>query len=321
MEFGRKRIILDDKLLKQEVLNKNKKLIKNNSSLSKSIEDKKRELKDISKDIDEANKTKQAISNEVILSESVIESLKDTIVKLSNDKLEANIGLKKSQSEIDNSEVILSKAEGELVKIEKTITALEAKKLTLSNLGSEISKAKQDLKKLDKENLAVKKAIADMDKENDTERKSKELHFMKLKKGLSKDIETLNNEVLKLSDEKSFLQAEAEAFKVSSNTKTKTMQAHIDKLTDQFAELDTEMRRKINDEGSRIKALEDVTNSKTRQLEGLQLEHNKAKESLEYARKRYSDWKLTALDEVARLRNKGKLENIDKAGLADVLNN
>ena len=46
----------------------------------------------------------------------------------------------------------------------------------------------------------------------------------------------------------------------------------------------------------------------------------KAQDDLNRARKRFSDWKLSAVDEVARMKNKGKLENIDKAGLRDVLN-
>ena len=33
----------------------------------------------------------------------------------------------------------------------------------------------------------------------------------------------------------------------------------------------------------------------------------------------FKDWKIEALDEVARLKIKGKIENINKAGLKDVL--
>ena len=90
--------------------------------------------------------------------------------------------------------------------------------------------------------------------------------------------------------------------------------------TDDYNNLSVEMRNKVNDESERIKNLTDVTKDKTKRLETLQTEYNKAKESLEYARKRYADWKINALDEVARLKNKGKIENIDKAGLSDVLN-
>ena len=34
----------------------------------------------------------------------------------------------------------------------------------------------------------------------------------------------------------------------------------------------------------------------------------------------FKDWKVQALDEVARKKMKGQIENIDKAGLGEVLN-
>ena len=37
-------------------------------------------------------------------------------------------------------------------------------------------------------------------------------------------------------------------------------------------------------------------------------------------KKEFKEWKLTALDELARLKIKGKISNIDKAGLGEILN-
>ena len=34
----------------------------------------------------------------------------------------------------------------------------------------------------------------------------------------------------------------------------------------------------------------------------------------------YSNWKVNALAEIARLKLKGKIENIDKVGLGEILN-
>ena len=103
MEFGRKRVVVDDKLLKQEVLKKNKKLQSDNSNLSKSIGDKKKELKEVQSQIKNAEKFKKSITDEINQSESIISSLKDSIAVLSDEKLEADIYLRKATEEVNNS--------------------------------------------------------------------------------------------------------------------------------------------------------------------------------------------------------------------------
>ena len=42
-------------------------------------------------------------------------------------------------------------------------------------------------------------------------------------------------------------------------------------------------------------------------------------ESIANIKKRFEAWKLTQLDQMAKLKLKGKIENIDKAGLRDIL--
>ena len=80
------------------------------------------------------------------------------------------------------------------------------------------------------------------------------------------------------------------------------------------------MKAKINDESDKIAKLANISETRTKQVEAMQEMSKKAQDDLNRARKRFSDWKVNAVDEVARMKNKGKLENIDKAGLRDVLN-
>jgi len=45
---------------------------------------------------------------------------------------------------------------------------------------------------------------------------------------------------------------------------------------------------------------------------------NKQKQ-IEGIQSRYENWKLTELDKIAKLKLKGKIDNINKAGLAEIL--
>ena len=47
---------------------------------------------------------------------------------------------------------------------------------------------------------------------------------------------------------------------------------------------------------------------------------DKAQEKVAKVKGDFKDWKVQALDEVARKKMKGQMENIDKAGLGEVLN-
>ena len=38
------------------------------------------------------------------------------------------------------------------------------------------------------------------------------------------------------------------------------------------------------------------------------------------SKKRYDGWKVKAMEDVAKLKLKGRLDNIDKAGLKDIMN-
>ena len=49
-------------------------------------------------------------------------------------------------------------------------------------------------------------------------------------------------------------------------------------------------------------------------------EIDRERKEVEKIKERYKDWKIGALEEVARLKLKKKIENINKAGLAEILN-
>ena len=71
----------------------------------------------------------------------------------------------------------------------------------------------------------------------------------------------------------------------------------------------TTLQAKINAAEKRLNGLKGeadaVVASKEKQIEGIQ--------------SRYASWKLNELDKMAKLKLKGKIDNIDKAGLAEIL--
>ena len=65
----------------------------------------------------------------------------------------------------------------------------------------------------------------------------------------------------------------------------------------------------------KITELEDLQGS----ADGLKRDQAILKRNMDESKERYAGWRTKALEDVAKLKLKGKLENIDKAGLREIL--
>ena len=106
-------------------------------------------------------------------------------------------------------------------------------------------------------------------------------------------------------------------------------QAEVGKLKE-IAETETKkinsVRSKCQVADKKIVKLNGVIEDKITELEDLQeivdvLKRDKAilKRNMDESKERYAGWRTKALEDVAKLKLKGKLENIDKAGLREIL--
>ena len=181
MDFGKKRVILDDKLLNQKVLNKNKKLEESNKKLTLSISDMKEELKSLGAEVKSAKKDKDSILDSVRKDKEFSSLLKEKINSLSQDKLVANNLVKEAKSEAKIFNRMTSDAERKLTAAENRLETLEKKGETFQGIYKKIKEAKIESKSIEIENLAARKAMEDMNAEWQSDCDSRENEFESLK--------------------------------------------------------------------------------------------------------------------------------------------
>lgn len=320
MEFGKKREIVDKSLLKKKVIEENKRLSCENSTLSKTIEGKKKEIKSIDKELKSIQKDKVSLQKSLDKDNEMKSLLGEKITSLSTEKKLAEMEVQDIISQVQASDKILDSAEKELNKIEKRIEHLESKKKEYTGIQSRISKAKQELKDVKLDIKASEKALEDIRKEFGDNTVKQNLEATSIKRKLKAQISKLNKEIETLTDDNESLKEESQELSSSKMSSIASMEAERIKLKDDILELQRAMRDKINDESEKIGKLANIADTRAKQVEVMQQLSKKVEKDLAKARKRYEDWRISTLDEVASMKLKGKLKRIDKAGLSDVLN-
>ena len=320
MELGRKRNVVDKSLLKEKIVEENKRLNNENSTLSKTIEGKKKEIKSVDKELKSIQKDKVSLQKSLDKDNEMKSLLGEKITSLSTEKKLAEMEVQDIISQVQASDKILDSAEKELNKIENRIEHLESKKKEYTGIQSRISKAKQELKDVKLDIKASEKALEDIRKEFGDNTIKQNLEATSIKRKLNTQITKLTKEVESLTGDNELLKQESQELSANKVSSIAFMEAERVQLKDDLDDIKRVMKAKINDESDKIGKLANIAETRTKQVEAMQEMSKKAQDDLNRARKRFSDWKLNAVDEVARMKNKGKLENIDKAGLRDVLN-
>ena len=320
MELGRKRNVVDKSLLKKKIVEENKRLNSENSTLSKTIEGKKKEIKSIDEELKSIQKDKVSLQKSLDKDNEMKSLLGEKVTSLSTEKRLAEMEVQDIISQVQASDKILDSAEKELNKIEDRIEHLESKKKEYIGIQSRISRAKQELKDVKLDMKASEKALEDIRKEFGDNTIRQNLEATSIKRRLNTQITKLTKEVETLTDDNELLKQESQELSANKMSSIAFMEAERVQLKDDLDEIKRVMRSKINDESEKIGQLANITDTRAKQLEAMQEMSRKAKEDLEKARKRYEDWRVNTLEEVANMKLKGKLERIDKAGLSDVLN-
>ena len=320
MEFGKKKVqIIDKSLLKKKVVEENNRLSRENSTLSKTIESKKKEIKSLDKELKSFQKEKVSIQKEIDKDNEMKSLLGEKILSLSTDKKIAEMELGDMISQVKASDNILIGAEKELNKIEKRIEYLEKKKKEYTGIQSRINKAKQELKGVNLDIKASEKALDDMHKEFNGESKQQELQAASMKRKLKDEIKSLTKEVEDLAIANKVLQDESAKLSVDKVNSIAAMEREKHSLKEDMLELEASMKARINDESDKILKLGNIIEINSKKAEAMKALSDKAEKDLERARKKYANWRVNVAEEVANMKLKGKLETIDKAGLADVL--
>ena len=279
------------------------------------------------------------------LSESV-NLLKQEIKSLKSDKKQAEKDLHSSRADCEAVFNELESAGKELAAVQENIPSAEAKLKGLLEASSETYSSS-------------KKLNSDISKlQNKHESLSSEIGYFNEKKKehklLTKSLEMLKVDTEHCSDELSKLKASKSRFKKQTDTAAKKcnemiskhdqVKSDLGKATELFkAELkiiEKELsiakaqcgknkillQDKIIEKNLELDEIDSIVSKAKNELSVLEKKISVAKNNvleeedrIETVKENFEEWKISAVEELARMKLRGKMKNIDEAGLKDVL--
>jgi len=303
--LGKPRIPIKASDLKQAVLKKNKFLESKNKVLESSVKDKEKELKSLEKEYNSETKKLASLSKDVQFEEERVQKIKSGA--FSSKRL-----LDEQLKKVDKAEKELCEYEGAVEKLEDKESKLLDKIATL-----ELYKSKCEDSKTELASIHVKKdnLLDELDSINSNinvtveEGKKKVAYFEDQYDDLEERAK--KHEEMVYQFEQRLIETQ-DLFKDEDN-----------KLKELFAKSKVE-KEQANNELQAIKNLcnnsEDEYIKWEQKVAKAKTKADKEEDRNVKAKEKFSKWKIGVLEEVARLKLKNKVDNIDKAGLSDILN-
>ena len=303
--IGKRKILISNKDLNKAILKKNKSLDARNKTLDKNIKNKESDIKWLDKETKSLNNNIKSLSKEISSSKSLLSKEKLKLYDMSKnvkDRESHTLTLKNEESSINKNVEKLNK---EALKLNTDIAYLETKKKKADDLIGDVDYF-QEQKRLLENNLSSIKKEYKATKEDIS---NQELYLKNTSIAHQEKIDEMSSEFIELSE------------KIESTKKELTSEEFEHKRT--CSKLDEEKE----DKSLELKSVESLVNKKEdeyitweRKLENLQASCESENTRIAKVKKNFEKWKINALEEVARMKIKRKMENIDKAGLTEILN-
>ena len=284
--------------LDQDISNKKKSL----SSVSKEISSNEKELKSIASAIQSEKHDAFEVRADARKERSKLSKLKTQVAEaVSNeDKAQSNLNNLTKESELlakkiakMNDDIAIASTIKEEIKILKSDKKIELKEL--DKVGSEVKDIKAELPKLQADSIKKKKSHKELLAKLDSEAELKQKLLDAVDGEYTIKIAELNTRVSGLKDLIKDKEQEAEVIESLIKQREYT-----------YVEIETKFKQAEN-------AL-----MFARELTDKEIEREKSEK--ENIKKKFNLWKMSVLEEVARMKLKKKIEDIDKAGLAEILN-
>ena len=280
-----------------------KAIVKKNKELKASISTLKKSEKELQVRIDNAKKTLKKSEDLIFDKQMALDSIDVTLLKkedILKDKEEQlkevinSLSLQMSErvlitEEIASKEEVLDKYKQDLTDLQIKIKDLESKEQVLADIQEDIKKYR---KTASVARSSAKKAKADCKL---IQAKSNEEI-----KSIQENVDYHNRALIDIEDQLK-----------SKVIEYKNINTNQDKA---FAEREEQLRFALD----KKKDMETAISNYDKEIKDLQNLLDLKKKEIQKVKSDYKSFKLKAFDEMARLKMKGKLENKDKAGLADV---
>ena len=301
---SKKKVVLSKKDLKTAIVNKNEALKKANKNLQSDIKSLKAEKKQADKDLltvradcEDAFNEMDSAKTELSAINNHIESEKKSLDKIRSNKSKATYAIKKMEK------TLLSNQE-ENDRLVSDIISLKNEKEEFSSLTSELKSIQMDIDSNKKELDKIKASKKRFKKQVDNCAKNCNEMLAKQKKIQ----DSLNDENAKYNAEMEVINKD---LSISRSQCAKDKLALNESLAEKNIKLDETDSMIMKAEKEYIGLEKKIGIAKNNILE----EESK----IEDIKERFEAWKVSAVEEVARMKLRGRIENIDKAGLKDVL--
>tara|TARA_R100000742_G_C4276028_1_gene96842 strand:+ start:682 stop:1641 length:960 start_codon:yes stop_codon:yes gene_type:complete len=314
--IGSKKPVIKKSDLNKLIVNSNNKLKNRNISL-------KSKNSELEKDI----KLKESELFDLIAGKkSSIESLDKEIKSYESVKIEAYNKATDASNKLAviNSDVntLTEKEAGLLKDIDKLYIENAKQGKLLSNTENALQKAKDNKKEVASELKESKKALSDAKEEYNSFMKSiedkgheanlelKEKHALIDSLGL--ELENLNQESISLSLENKGLKESIKDIESQISDKVKSADKEISTRKENAD-------KALNLKRAELKKVTQILERNQKLLVDVENELNNSDAKLSKTKERFQAFKVSALESVAKMKLKGKIDTIDKAGLKDIL--
>ena len=314
--FGPKKTKVSKKDLKKAIVNANDKMRAANARMKLDIAAGKDKLKSIEKDYDSYKKALEDTKEVQVLANNELEgtqfeiteaqtTVKEVLSKLSNVTEESH-SLEKSNKDLESRSS----------KLTKSIVLLEEKKSELDNHTA-------NLKQIKKEEADGQESL-DLLAEDLSELATGVESYINRKSAAESEFKAF---MAKIAQEKDTAKEELNSIKGRMAATTLACGKEMGKLDKSIAERMSElkdMEELLKKKSYEFVVIQSKIGSVERRVqdteERIEYAIKKEKDKVSKIRGDFKDWKVEALDEVAKLKLKKKIENIDRAGLKEVLN-
>ena len=316
--FGNKKrkIPISKSDIKQAVLAANKRLKNENDNLSKANKEAEAKAKEAAKQQKALEKEILALSKEKESLGSNIASLKTNYYKVNKQIKDANVRYDEMCSLISGAETGYATLNKKNKSLERSINFLEEKKSKSKEINAELKNLKSlkacfkdEIDTLTYERNTIQESIAGFE----LDKISAQSSYEKLKQDLFDEEASINGILSRIED------------KIVENNKTyETESARLNNMLadkeEEISVMNSLLEKKENEyviSNNRMKQADAQIKAAQIKASSIEIE---AKAKVDTIKENFKKWKLTALEEVAKLKLKNKIANIDKAGLSEILN-
>jgi len=314
--FGPKKPKVSKKDLKKSVVNANDRLKAANTRIKLDIEAGKKMVKSISDDYSTHKKALKKTKEEQVLVNNELECTQLEIAKAQTTIREALSRLSKLTEESNSLEKSNKDLKDKSDTLVKSIALLEKRKEELDFLTIDIKEIREEAATGQETLELLAREINDMEIGVESyvgRKKAAEGEFSAFKVKIEREKTAANEELNNIKDQ---MARSTLTYGKEMGRLDKAIAERISELQD----MDVHMRKKVFELStvqSRIGLVEERVKDAEERIE---YSIKKEQERVGRIKGDFKDWKVEALDEVAKMKIKGKIENINKAGLKEILN-